>query len=71
MKHPFAVFTIIFSGLFFCFIQENLAQQQTLRLGADRLDEVTALLKGKRVGLLVNHTSLLTGGRVHLLDALL
>ena len=39
-------------------------------LGADRMDAVTEIVKGKRVGLVLNQTSILTNG-VHLLDTLL
>ena len=41
-----------------------------LALGADRIDAVTELFKHKRVGLVLNQTSILTNG-VHLLDTLL
>ncbi len=43
----------------------------TLILGAERLDEITELLKDKRVGLVVNQTSILEKKQIHLLDALL
>lgn len=46
-------------------------QKAPLKLGAERLDVVTRLLKGKRVGLVVNQTSILEKEQVHLLDALL
>lgn len=42
-----------------------------LKLGAERLDVITRLLEGKRVGLVVNQTSILEKEQVHLLDALL
>ncbi len=42
-----------------------------LRLGAERMEVVTRLLKGKRVGLVVNQTSILEERQVHLLDTLL
>lgn len=42
-----------------------------LKLGAERLDVVTRLLEGKRVGLVVNQTSILEKEQVHVLDALL
>ncbi len=41
----------------------------SLRLGAERLDVLLAMLDGKRVGLLVNHTALV--GKTHLVDTLL
>lgn len=41
-----------------------------VKTGADRLDKLLPLLAGKRVGLIVNHTSLLSGTSTHLLDTL-
>lgn len=46
-------------------------QKAPLKLGAERLDVVSRLLEGKRVGLVVNQTSILEKEQVHLLDALL
>ncbi len=46
-------------------------QKAPLKLGAERLDVVGRLLNGKRVGLVVNQTSILEKDQVHLLDALL
>lgn len=43
---------------------------QPLRMGADRMEQVLPLLAGKRVGLIVNHTSFLSDQRTHLLDTL-
>lgn len=45
--------------------------QAPLKLGAERLDVVTRLLKDKNVGLVVNQTSILEKQQKHLLDALL
>lgn len=42
--------------------------QATVRNGADQLDKLLPLLEGKRVSLVVNHTSLC--GKTHLLDTL-
>ncbi len=42
-----------------------------LKLGAERLDVITQLLKDKKVGLVVNQTSILESRQIHLLDALL
>ncbi|MBK3516791.1 exo-beta-N-acetylmuramidase NamZ family protein [Carboxylicivirga marina] len=42
---------------------------QPLRLGCERMEEYLPLLKDKKVGLLVNHTSLV--GETHILDTLL
>lgn len=45
--------------------------KEPLVLGAERLDVVTRLLEGKKVGLVVNQTSILEDRQIHLLDALL
>jgi uncharacterized protein YbbC (DUF1343 family) len=45
--------------------------QKAVRLGAERTDIVVSLLKDKRVGLVVNQTSVLESRNIHLLDALL
>ena len=42
-----------------------------LQLGAERIDVITHLLKNKRVGLVINQTSILENKNIHLLDALL
>ncbi|MEG1545126.1 MAG: DUF1343 domain-containing protein, partial [Tannerellaceae bacterium] len=42
-----------------------------LKLGAERMDVIVRLLKDKRVGLVVNQTSILESTQTHLLDALL
>lgn len=49
----------------------SLLQAVSLQTGADQVDKVVALLKNKRVGLVVNHTSLISDKQVHLLDTLL
>ncbi len=41
-----------------------------IRVGADKVDEIVACTAGKRIGIIVNHTSLLSGTSVHLLDTL-
>lgn len=41
-----------------------------LKLGAERMDVIIRLLKGKKVGLVVNQTSILENQQIHLLDAL-
>lgn len=46
------------------------SQNAPLKLGAERMDVVTRLLKDKRVGLVVNQTSILEKRQIHLLDAL-
>ena len=47
------------------------AEGGELRLGAERMEVITSLLQGKRVGLVVNQTSILEQSQMHLLDALL
>lgn len=47
------------------------AQQPKLRLGAERMEVILPLLEEKRVGLVVNQTSILEQTHVHLLDTLL
>jgi len=46
-------------------------QGSSLKLGAERLDVIVDLLGSKRVGLVVNQTSILEAQGTHLLDALL
>ena len=52
-------------------IQAVTPQKAPLKLGAERMDVVTRLLKDKQVGLVVNQTSILEKQQKHLLDALL
>ena len=47
------------------------AQAQTLRLGAERMEELLPLLQGKRIALTVNQTSIVGPQQTHLLDTLL
>ena len=47
------------------------AQAQTLRLGAERMEELLPLLQGKRIALTVNQTSVVGPKHTHLLDTLL
>lgn len=88
MKYPHLILMLCLLGLWSCSgssssAQENAAQSAAslevneqdvpLQLAALRTEEYLPKLKGKRVGLLVNHTSLLPDGNdyVHLLDYLL
>lgn len=57
------LFLLLLCGCFSCFAQ------QPLLTGADRTDVYLPLLKGKRVGMLVNQTSII--GSSHLVDSLL
>lgn len=52
-------------------LAQGVGKRERLKLGAERLDVVTGLLKDKKVGLVVNQTSILEDRQVHLLDALL
>ena len=56
---------------FISFTPAIYSTEAPLILGAEQLDTITNLLKGKRVGLVVNQTSILENQQVHLLDALL
>ena len=51
--------------------QATTPQKAQLKLGAERMDVITRLLKDKNVGLVVNQTSILENQQKHLLDALL
>ena len=42
-----------------------------IKVGADQQERLVPLLRNKRVGLVVNHTSVLSISKVHLLDTLL
>lgn len=44
---------------------------QLVRVGIDRMEVLLPLLKGQRVGLVVNQTSVMSGNQVHLVDTLL
>lgn len=60
--------------LIFCFVQSSVCQDTLLRLGAERMEEYLPLLKGKRVAIVANQTSVVRnsqGGLVHLADTLL
>ncbi|WP_040664536.1 exo-beta-N-acetylmuramidase NamZ family protein [Nafulsella turpanensis] len=86
MKHPYLLLILCSFSLLACAQpsrnKAKTAQEQTalqpvkdapLVLGATRTDRYLPALEGKRVGLLINHTSLLPqeGEYVHLLDFLL
>lgn len=52
-------------------IQAIKPQKGELKLGAERMDAISRLLQNKRVGLVVNQTSIIYEQQVHLLDALI
>ena len=56
--------------LFFLLYPLQMAAQP-IKIGAERMEIVTRLLEGKRVGLVVNQTSILEKSQIHLLDTLL
>lgn len=69
-----AIFWIFFLLCFPAIVPESMGagpKGAPLKLGAERMEVVTRLLKGKQVGLVVNQTSVIEDGQVHLLDALL
>ena len=64
---------ILFLLLIFLQLTKIIAVAQgnnNLILGADRIDIIKEILKDKRVGLVVNQTSILSDTQVHLLDTL-
>ncbi|WP_461080243.1 exo-beta-N-acetylmuramidase NamZ family protein [Spirosoma flavus] len=54
---------------FACFAQTNSKQATSIQTGADQMALYLPALQGKRVGLVVNHTSII--GKTHLADTLL
>lgn len=63
---------IILSFLFLsanCSVSQTPEMKQGLMLGSEKMDELLPILQGKRVAMLVNHTSLMDGK--HLVDTLL
>ena len=65
-----ATFVLLLAFSFFT-KHSVIAQESNLSLGADRVDTIKELLQEKRVGLVVNQTSILSATQVHLLDTLL
>lgn len=60
---------LLFTPLFLLIFLISLPTQATVRCGADRMEQVLPLLKGKQIALVVNQTSLTANG-THLLDTL-
>jgi uncharacterized protein YbbC (DUF1343 family) len=59
---------------FLCGVNSSIVAQSPadkLQLGADQIEEILPLLENKRVGLVVNQTSVLSDGYTHILDTLL
>ncbi|MDR0795291.1 MAG: DUF1343 domain-containing protein [Tannerella sp.] len=65
----FSVLSFVF--LFLTIYSITAQDDNRLFLGADRMDTIKAVLKDKRVGLVVNQTSILSVAPVHLIDTLL
>lgn len=64
--------TIIVMGLVFIFSLMRLeATTDSLKMGSERLDILLPLLKSKRVGLMINQSSIVGDQKTHLLDTLL
>lgn len=59
-----------FIGMLIAAASQTVAAQGALVLGAERMDTVARLLKDKRIGLVVNQTSILEKEQKHLLDVL-
>ena len=57
--------------LTFLILLWNMLLAFSVQNGADQIDKIIPLLKSKRVGLVVNHTSLVGAKQIHLLDTLL
>ena len=69
-KYYFKVKQIIFSVLILSFVSLTAcAQTKNIVLGAERTDQYLKLLEGKKVGLVVNQTSMIA--ETHLVDSLL
>ena len=69
-KYYFKVKQIIFSLLILSFVSLTAcAQTKNIVLGAERTDQYLKLLEGKKVGLVVNQTSMIA--ETHLVDSLL
>lgn len=64
-------FGLVLISLFVVGVQAITPTKPSLVLGAERMDVIVDLLKDKRVGLVVNQTSILEKQNIHLLDALL
>jgi len=68
-KYSASVLPLAFLFLITCITSAQ--KSERLILGADRMDMITTIVKGKRVGLVLNQTSVLTNPQIHLLDTLL
>jgi uncharacterized protein YbbC (DUF1343 family) len=64
MKSKFLLFLVLVLGLNF-----SATSQSSIKVGAENLNEYLPLLKNKRIGLVVNHTSNI--GKSHLVDVLI
>ena len=58
---------VLFFALLLC---QSLSAAGKIRVGAERMDQLESLLRGKRIALVVNQTSVVGMNQVHLLDTL-
>ena len=58
---------VLFFALLLC---QSLSAAGKVRVGAERMDQLESLLRGKRIALVVNQTSVVGMNQVHLLDTL-
>jgi len=65
-NYLFLIWVFLLITLFAAVAQEN----KSLILGADRIETIKTILRDKRVGLVINQTSVLSDTQVHLLDTL-
>lgn len=71
MRERSGCIILVFTLLWILGTGKTYAQVGALRLGAERLEVIIPLLEDKRVGLVVNQTSILEDQQTHLLDVLL
>jgi len=64
-------FSSILISFLLCSFSPIHSQSTTLQIGAEQIDTIQSLLKGKRVGLVVNQTSILEKQKKHVFDVLL
>ncbi len=65
------ILTIAFAGLTACIAQSPQESGKSILTGADRTSVYAPMLKGKRVGIFANQTTIMTQTGVHVVDALL
>ncbi|MCK9342873.1 MAG: DUF1343 domain-containing protein [Massilibacteroides sp.] len=65
------IFSSILISFLLCSFSPIQSQSTTFQIGAEQIDTIQSLLKGKRVGLVVNQTSILEKQKRHVFDVLL